>query len=158
MKNNKRILSITLHHELDTDPDLSFLGEYSGNAKNDNSIDRKERGDMDQHEYRYFTPAMTGEETGNPDSPEQDYARMESYNAQNWYMMGVFATAEVILANGVIQSIRSGGLWGIESDSDRDHIADVEKDELADLAEQLEAAGFSKRAVARALLSVETED
>jgi hypothetical protein len=50
----------------------------------------------------------------------------------------------------VVQKITSGGLWGIESDSDRSHFAEVTAEELADLKAQLLALGFSKRAISQA--------
>ena len=144
MKN--RIESIKLVREVDNDPDLSYLGEYS-NDECATSIDRQERGDMGRHEYRYFTPAMTGDETGNPESPEQDYQRMESYNRGGWCCKGVRAVAEVIV-NGTIQHIQSGGLWGIESDSERSYFEEVAAEQLAELADILTELGFSKRAIA----------
>lgn len=146
-----RIESIKLIREIDSDPDLSYLGEYS-NHESANSIDREARGDCGRHEYRYFTPAMTGEETGNPDSPEQDYERAESYNRGGWCMVGVYAVAEVIV-NGTVQRIRSGGLYGIESDSDLGYFEDVARDELADLAATLADLGLSARAIKSAMPS-----
>ena len=71
----KRILSVKVEWKHDESPDYSHLGEYS-NHEGPDSIDRKERGDMGRHEYRYFIPGMTAEQTGNPESPEQDYQRM----------------------------------------------------------------------------------
>lgn len=144
-----RIESVKLVREVDTDPNLSFLGEYSNDASA-NSIDRQERGDMGRHEYRYFTPAMTGAETGNPDSPEQDYNRCEAYNRGDWWMLGIYAIAEVIVG-GTIQRLRSGGLWGIESDSDQAYLDEVGHEQLAELADILNEFGFSKRAISAAM-------
>ena len=153
---HKRILSVRVKRDVDTDPDLSWLGEYSSTPKGKDVIDRQERGDMGRGEYRYFTPAMTGEQTGNPDSPEQDYARMETYNRANWCMLGIWAEAEVQTHNcGVIQKIRSGGLWGVENDSDAAYLATVAHEELAALASELEAMDFTKRQIKAALANPE---
>ena len=145
-----RILSVKLHRETDENPDLSYLGEYVSRTSVDNAIDRVERGDAGRNEYRYFVPTMTAEETGNPESPEQDYRRMESYNAQDWCMFGIFATADVVLTGSVVQTIRSGGLWGVESDSEESYLKSIEKDELDSLRDELIACGFSARAISTA--------
>lgn len=144
----KRILSVTVHREVDSDPDLSWLGEYSDKPKN-NAIDRQERGEMQRGEFRYFNPAISGEESGNPDSPEEDYRRYEAYNKSQWWMIGVWCSAKVVLTD-VVQTIRSGGLWGIESDSEDDYFEEVIKEELAALRGQLKAIGFSDRAISKA--------
>ncbi len=139
----KHILSVTIHHDVDDAPDTSWIGEYT-NEQSPHSIDRKARGDMKRGEYRYFTPANTAEETGNPDSPEQDYQRMEALSRGDWCMMGVWAEAKIQLTgDSPTQRIRSGGLWGIESDSG-DYFNQIDKEQLADLRAELEEIGFTK--------------
>ncbi len=111
---------------------------------------------MGRGQFRYFTPAMTGEQTGNPDSPEEDYQRMEAYNRGDWCMLGIWAEAEVQTHNhGVIQRIRSGALWGVESDSGEDYLASVEQEELAALGSELEALGFKPGVISMALSKAE---
>lgn len=89
------------------------------------------------------------------ENAKQDYARMESYNACNWAYIGIQAIADIQLTqHGPLQEITSRALWGIESDSGRDYLADVAKEELADLSTQLQALGFSKRAIASAFKNV----
>lgn len=148
MKN--RIEFVKVRCEVDQDPDLSYLGEYSRLADSDNAIDRRARGDMGHGELQYFNPAMTGEETGNPDSPEQDYQRMEAHNRGAWCMVGVWAEAEFIVG-GTVQRIRSGGLWGIESDSDKSYFEEVAREELSSLADILKELGFSTKQVKAAM-------
>jgi hypothetical protein len=89
---------------------------------------------------------------------EEDCERCESLNRGNWCYLGIIAKAKVVLADGVVQAIRSGGLWGIESDSGEDYLSGVEKDELANLRKQLEAVGFGKRAIDYAFRNVEREE
>ena len=55
------------------------------------------------------------------------------------------------MGNGVIQRIQSGGLWGIESDSDKAYLKEIESEQLAELANELAACGFSKRSVSKAM-------
>ncbi len=157
MKTRKpKILNVWIEHRFDEDPDTSYLGEYS-NTPGPIAIDRKERGDMERNEYQYFNPAMSGEETGNPDSPEQDYQRMEALQKGNWHYLGIIAKAEVQLTSDSVQTLHSGGLWGIESDSGKEHFKEVAAEELASLRTELDAIGFGKRAIDCAFANVETK-
>ncbi len=142
--NNRRIVGVAVHKDVyRLGPDTSWIGEYHSDQR-DGAIDRKERGDMERGDYRYWSPANTAEETGNQDSVEQDYQRSESLSGGDWCFMGVWCEAEVQLASAVCQHIRSGGLWGIESDSDDDYLDQVECEQLAELREQLFAIGFTQ--------------
>jgi len=134
-------------------------------------------GHWNNREYRYFNPSFNYiDKQGKPlsgNTPEdvrkytrQDYERMERLNAGDWGYIGIRAEAEVISNvqgtddkwHGVVQRVSSGGLWGIESDSDRDHLESVEKDELANLRDELKALGFSSRAISTAFKNVERKD
>ena len=70
-----------------------------------------------------------------------DYRRMEGLNNGIWNFIGIKAKADIYFEeNGVsqYQEITSGGLWGIESDSDKQYIEECEKEQIEDLKEQLE--------------------
>jgi hypothetical protein len=100
-------------------------------------------------EYNYFVPYAGGEEPGTDDYKKyglRDYARMEALSRGEWYFMGIIAKAKIITESGTVQTVRSGGLWGIESDSG-DYIKEVEEEELASLRIELESFGFGKRAI-----------
>lgn len=141
-----------------------------------------EHGDMLAREFRYFNPSFNYiTKTDTPSDGltiaevrkyvRQDYERMESLNRGNWCFIGIRAEAEIslpTLANkGCVhgrevfyhtsQNITSGGLWGIESDSDKPYLESVERDELADLREQLKTLGFSSRAISTAFKNVEVQ-
>lgn len=134
-----------------------------------------ERGDMERNEYRYFNPYVERYK-GELDSDirkyvRQDYERMESLHAGNWGYLGVIAEAEIGIptishlnmtpferTSTTIQHITSGGLWGIESDSDAEYLESIEKEQLTELREQLAGIGFSKRAISAALKNVERKD
>lgn len=135
--------SIRVFKMIDQDPDLSWLGEYSDRATSPAAIDREERGDKGRGEFRYFNPAMTGEETGNPESPEQDYQRCEDYNRGGWCMLGIQASATIVV-NGVRQDINSGGLWGVESDGGDTYHREVAHEQLRELASILESMGIEE--------------
>ena len=101
------------------------------------------------------------------DSPDTSWlgeyaSRMERLNAGDWCFIGIRAEAKYSVGNSragyLQQTITSGGLWGIESDSDASYLADVESEELAILRAQLEEIGFSKRAITAAFKNVEREN
>lgn len=128
-----------------------------------------ESGDMNRGEYQFFNPSSnyvdandnlvdgnTAEEVRK--YVRQDYERMEDLNRGGWCFVGVVAEAKIQLErHGVIQTITSGGLWGIESDSG-DYFKEVEAEQLSELRGQLHAIGFSKRAISAAFRNVEHND
>jgi len=132
-------------------------------------------GDMGRHEYQYFNPSFNYVDKQDkprdgltPDEVRkyvrQDYERMESLNAGHWGYIGIRAEAE-IMPNikkenseswyGTIQNISSGGLWGIESDSEKSYLESVAQEELAGLKSELLALGFSRRAISIAFKSID---
>lgn len=129
---------------------------------------------ISSRELRYFNPSFNYVDTDGHALPgntpeevrkyvKQDYERMEDLNRGRWTMLGIYATAEVTLTadtnhTSVVQRICSGGLWGIESDSDDGHIKEVRREELANLRGELLAAGFSRRAIAKAFKDVRDKD
>jgi hypothetical protein len=115
-------------------------------------------GGMGRGELRYFNGPV---ENYKGESPEdirkcirQDYDRMESLNRGDWCFIGLRAEAEVQTGSDVVQRITSGGLWGIESDSGREHLEDTQREELAQLKTELVGLGFSRRAIATAFKNV----
>jgi hypothetical protein len=96
--------------------------------------------------YRYFNPA-------NPEYARADFERMERYNNDGWGMVGVYAQANITVA-GIIQTVQSGGLWGIESDSDESYFTEIGKEELSQLVTVLEELGFERTAIDEACADV----
>lgn len=173
MKNKNHIETVRLETVADESPDMSFLGKYSNSAETEFAIDREERGDCARNEYRYFNPGSvekfnpaaswipadvadkhTHWEAAMRSNAEADYKRAESGNAGQWSMVGVIAKAVVRSASGVTQTLRSGGLWGVESDSSKEYLAEVEGNELGALRQELEAFGFSARSIAYAFKNI----
>ena len=74
---------------------------------------------------------------------DQDKKRLAAFYNGDWWMIGIYAEAKVYI-NDTRQKIRSGGLWGIESDSDERHIRETAKEQVAELDDTLEAMGFAK--------------
>ena len=81
-------------------------------------------------------------DSGDPAYKDQDEARRKEYEDSDFSFVGVRAEAEVVVEN-VIQTITSGGLWGIESDSGEGYIEDVALEEYDNLREILKAIGVS---------------
>jgi hypothetical protein len=160
-----------IHETLDTCSDSLY------------DCDCGESGDMQRHEYRYFNPSFNYVDKNGHALPEntpeevrsyvrQDYERMESANRGDWGFIGIRTECEVNLPyqvnkgcvkgrevyHNVKEVLSSGGLWGIESDSEDSYLESVEKDELADLRSQLKMLGFSSRAISTAFKTIERKD
>lgn len=148
---------VRVYHIDDEDPDLSFMGEFTGRPKGYPYYDRAlraivhdeaerleladdDRGDnWDHRSYRYIG---NFQETSD-DRAEWDRAiladveRLESYGDQ-WSCVGVRAEA---WKDGVMLG-ESMGIWGIETDSDRSYFQEVEEEQqneaVAEAKEKLE--------------------
>ena len=68
--------------------------------------------------------------------------RFQQYRNGDFSFIGISAEAEIVV-NGVCQTITSGGLWGIESDSDQQYLSEVEQEEVDQLKAILQSLGFS---------------
>jgi hypothetical protein len=116
-------------------------------------------GAMGRGELRYFNGPVENYKGIEPAEIHkyirQDYDRMESLNRGDWCFIGLRAEAEVQTGSDVVQRITSGGLWGIESDSDKDHLESTAREELAQLTTELVGLGFSRRAISTAIKNVQ---
>ncbi len=83
----------------------------------------------------------------------QDALRLESYEDQNWQMLGIIAKAEIRNPQtDCLQTIRSGGIWGVESDAG-DYLKEVARGQLSQLKAELLALnnGIGERAIEYAI-------
>ena len=124
-----------------------------------------EHGDLEHGELRYFNASVENYEGETPEQIRKyvrcDYERMERLNRGDWCYVGIRAEAEILIPSGganLAQEITSGGLWGIESDSDESYFAEVGAEELAELRTQLSGIGFSKRAIGTAIKNAAREN
>jgi hypothetical protein len=158
-----QIKRVWIEHRADEGADMSELGVFADTATDKSgAIIRigEHRGQLAStvpadewpdkgREYRFFIPAMTAEETGNPDLPIEDWKRAEAGNNGEWHYIGIIAKAELWNPQThVVQVIHSGGLWGIESDAGAEYMGEVAMDELAGLRAELSALGLGSRAIA----------
>ena len=156
--NTKRIIKVIIKRLADEGGEADWLGKYSSTpGPAANTIDREARGDCGRHEHRYFIAAMSPAETGNPESVEQDYKRMEAGMRGEWCLLGIEAKAQVQLTGDTVQSITSGGLWGIESDSGEEYFKTIQDEQLDLLRGELEAIGFTNAEIKAAFENVETK-
>lgn len=184
-KSMKRIHKVVIKRMVDESPDTSWLGEYSSDKTSEYSLDRAHDEDCPSFdnedgeectcnfdgywhngEYRYFNPSFNYvDKHGHAKdlTPEEvrkytrdDYGRMERLNSGDCFI-GIRADAEYSVGGSPapIQEVTSGGLWGIESDSDSDFLTDTENEQLHELKAQLKAIGFSSRAISAAFKSIE---
>jgi len=162
MSRTRKILSIKVEHLPDYDAPTDWIGEYTDDPDPYN-FDRQERKmlktlerDRDYEmpergrEYRFFKPQAGGEEPGSRayiKYGKQDLDRMEGLEKGEWSFLGIVASAKIQTGTDIVQKIHSGGLWGIESDSDNGHISEVEQEELASLKKELRAVGFTDHTI-----------
>lgn len=74
---------------------------------------------------------------------EGSEARRAAYRRGEFGHQGCYAVAELVV-EGVVQTIHSGGLYGIESDSDDAYRAEVEAEQLTELRAILAALGVQQ--------------
>jgi|HubBroStandDraft_1064217.scaffolds.fasta_scaffold53842_3 hypothetical protein len=84
-----------------------------------------------------------------PDYREQDQERLDAWKNGDWRMVGVYAEVEVVVA-GTTQTIRTPGVWAVESDSDRSHFKDLGEQEHGELVAILAEMGIPKNRVPKA--------
>ena len=116
----KEIESILCQQTFDDDGDISYLQQYDINSKN-----------PDERQ-----------------NAKQDKKRLEAYYNDEWYFVGVQAIAEIRI-DGLLQTISSGGLWGIESDSSDEYFDEIFEEEKEQLKDVLLQLGFTEKQIAQ---------
>ncbi|KKN24723.1 hypothetical protein LCGC14_0892260, partial [marine sediment metagenome] len=156
-----------LRRILDTDPDLSWIGDFGREAKSEFAIDHHEAQGIGEYApkrtFQYFNPGSIDKGNSaaeNRKYAKQDYERMMAYERQGWCMVGVRAEAQTMVSlNGnnswKLDKLTSGGLWGVESDASPADFQEIADEQLSELADILLAYGFSKQQVSRAIKSHE---
>lgn len=64
--------------------------------------------------------------------------RREAYERGDFGFIGIYAVTEFVV-KGTVQTLRSAGLWGIEDDSSEGYLQEIEREEIANLQEIVEA-------------------
>ena len=135
-----KLVNLKLSLLPDENPDLSWIGEYSDTWK-EGAVDRKEQGDWERLQLRYFIPS--GIRGNTPEQDLEDYHRMETYG-RLWEMVGIVAKATVAVtfpSGDEKETYFRASLWGIESDSDPSYLQEVKAEVLEELRLELESYG-----------------
>jgi hypothetical protein len=150
---NKRIFNVTIQHLNDDSPDNSYL-ETDSEINDDGTLNIISS-------CRYDDKAIT--KYGQQRVMQwiwEDLERLEQYG-NTWYMIGIKATVEIGLkmskTDYLLQTIYSGGLWGIESDSEASYFREVESEQLSELKTVLKTFGFSDKAINKAYQTIKKE-
>jgi len=80
-------------------------------------------------------------DSGDPEYKDQDEDRRKQYERGDFSFVGVRAETDVDI-QGVLQTLTSGGLWGVESDG-KVYIEEVAAEEYNDLRKILISIGVS---------------
>lgn len=133
-----KVVKIEVKRIVDENPDLSFLEttpEYHY-GKNGSEWDHVSEEDMWQIIKQYgsiWNACMA--------YAKHDKERLDAYNKGTWEMIGIRAVATIhIPVNDdtvKIQTIESGGLFSIESDSDDSYVQDIGREQIAEVKNHL---------------------
>jgi hypothetical protein len=149
----KKINKIIIKHIPDYEADLSWIGTFDDEPKDEFAI--KHNGGREQ--YAYFNPQKGAVE--NKKQAKRDYERMMAYDRGEWGMVGIKAEAEtaISIGNGCwkLDTITSGGLWGIETDADEKFHNEIEQEQLAELKDYLKEYGFTDSDIEKARVIIE---
>jgi hypothetical protein len=89
--------------------------------------------------------------------PVEDKDLLAAYECGEREMLSVQAEAEVVLSEqDIVQTITSGGLWGIDCDrstQSEEYINVISQEEFQELANELGALGFEEEQIKGALES-----
>lgn len=142
----KKIISIEYQTILDESPDVSYIGTFDDKPTDEFAIDHQARTFNTRDHYRYFNPQPGTCET--QEHAEQAYSRIMKLESGYWSLIGIRAMAKVHTSQDgkswTIHEIRSPGLWGIESDSDKESLDDIKCDQFRELADSLREFGFTQ--------------
>jgi len=87
----------------------------------------------------------------------QDAQRLIDYERDEWHMTGVIAKADITTPNGITHVISSGGIWGIDSDSDDSSVNQIIGEEIYSLSEELSYLGFQESIIKEAIAKYHKE-
>ena len=158
-----KILSVRITRRVEEQPDLTqqlgsytnddadwnicrCCGQYVALLHKNHPFGRR----FPDNELKFFKPIAGDEKPGSENYKKfgkDDYKRMEAFNKDEWHQLGVSAEAVISLStcSSLTQTITSEVMWGVESDSDADHMREVEKGQLKVLRMELGFIGFSNK-------------
>jgi len=87
-----------------------------------------------------------------PEISWMDGKRLKEYDNGEFCFIGIEVETEILTSHDkgktfLINHISSGGLWGIESDSEDDYFKEVVAEEMSELKKILQSMGFKLREI-----------
>ncbi len=140
----KKINKILIKRKFDIHTDLSHLGTFS-NDKGKYAIEH----DLNDHRtFNYFN----ADNVENMKQAKQNYKRVMEYENQQVCDYGIIAEAEISTSiynetTFLINTLTSGGLWGVSSDRGESEFKEAEKGQLEELKEVLKSFGFTAKEI-----------
>lgn len=138
----KKINKITIERIPDYDADLDWIGTFDREPKSDLAIEHEPD---NNRTYNWFNAQKGTCET--KAQARREYERMLAYNRGDWGMIGIKAKAETAISigqgNWKLDTITSGGLWGIETDTDEKYYKEIEQEQLSEVKDYLKEYGFT---------------
>jgi hypothetical protein len=144
----KYIKEIKVKREVDYNTDLRDLGEFS-DTEGEYAI---EHGLEDCQEYNYFN----AENVSSMKEAKENYERIMKYERGELVDYGIIAEATIVTEEntskgyGLTNTIHSGGLWGMSSDSDESYLKEIENEQIEELKEILKEFGFTQKEIEKA--------
>ncbi len=139
-----KLISIKIIETEDQSPDLSHLGAFS-NQRGDFAVEHEPN---NGRLFNWFNAANVETQ----EQAEENYKRAASYGNRWWYV-GIKAEAVIHLPiskhSNKVQTIDSGGLWGIESDSEVSYREEVAREQVAELKGYLETLNVDTSNIAQ---------
>jgi len=138
MVKRAKAIKIEIKRIVDEDPDMSYLEttteyHYGKDGSNWEHVPEEDIKRIAENYGSIWNACMV--------YAKQDKERLEDYNKGVWEMIGIKAVATIhipINDNTVkIQTIDSGGLFGIESDSDNSYIQDIGREQIEEVKNYL---------------------
>lgn len=141
----KKIQKIVIHYTPDYDADTSWLGTFDDKALSALAINYHEKSGESSRTFEWFNPQPGTCETIK--HAEDAYNRMITLNEGRWCFMSIKAVAHIATSldgkSWINNTIESGGVYGIESDSDKASTDEISCDQQNDILATLHELGFS---------------
>ena len=149
--------------KVDECPDISFIGEYTDTPDQWNIVADTGEFCIDTTDFllkkrsrlRFFKPYAGGALPGTPEYKKyamQDFQRMQAYQNHDFCFIGIIAKAQIWNPiTEIINVVHSGGIWGVESDSNKKYLETLANEQIDQLKTELSSLGFGSRAITYAI-------
>jgi len=129
-----KAIKIVVKREYDDDPDLSYLDttpeyHYGKDGYNWNHVSEEDKKKVIEQYDSIWNACIA--------HAERDKERLDAFFRGAWDMIGITAVATIHIPidnkTVKVQTISSGGLWGIESDSDEKYLQEIGREQIAEV-------------------------